>query len=43
MVAEDGDQQDNSENAIQEVRLKQDLHTLLVSAVCELKERIQSN
>ena len=41
--AEIGDQQDNIENAIQEVRLKQDLHTLLVSAVCELKERIQSN
>lgn len=28
------------ESDVQEVRLKEDLHSLLVSAVCQLKERI---
>lgn len=28
------------ESDVHEVRLKEDLHTLLVSAVCQLKERI---
>lgn len=44
MIRANDDQYDKLEESLMpEVRLKEDLNTLLISAVCELKERIQAN
>lgn len=34
---------DEGEQSMPEIRLKEDFHSLLIAAVCELKERIQEN
>ena len=47
MIRADGDDageyNELEDENMPEIRLREDIHSLLISAVCELKERIQNN
>lgn len=43
VLRDNGNYDQFMDDPIQEIKLKDDLHSLLISGVCELKERIQNN